>query len=143
MFRSVLGVLFGIAVGALAISLIQRLGHSIYPVAPGIDLEDPAQFKTLSAHIPLGAKFWVIGSWFVGAVTASIGALLVARLWAPVAWIAVATLAAMAGMTMLEIPHPWWMVLAAPAAFFLGAFLPIKVLRANYQPPIPPDTGPF
>jgi|GEM_PF-687286 len=143
MLRSILGVVFGIAVGALAISFIQRTGHTIYPAAAGVDLEDPLQFKTLMAQVPLGAKFWVVGSWFAGAIAASIAALLVAHRWAPVAWIAAGTLAAMAGMTMIEIPHPWWMVLTAPIAFALGVFLPVKLLRATYTPPQPVDTGPF
>ena len=143
MLRSILGVIFGIAVGALAISFVQRVGHSLYPAPAGIDLEDPAQFKTLMQHVPTGAKLWVIGSWFAGAVAASIAALLVAQRWAPVAWISAGTLAAMAGMTMLEIPHPWWMALAAPVVFVFGVLLPVKILHADYKPPLPVDTGPF
>ena len=143
MLRSILGVVFGIAVGALAISFVQRLGHSLYPAPAGVDLEDPTQFKTLMAHVPTGAKLWVVGSWFTGAVAASLGGLLVAQRWAPVGWIAAGTLFAMAGMTMLEIPHPLWMVLTAPVAFVLGVLLPVKLLRADYKPPLPADTGPF
>ena len=143
MMRSILGVVFGVALGALAIAFAQRVGHMAFPVPAGVDLKDPAQFRELMRSIPLGAKLAVVLSWTVGAAAGSLGAVLVARRWAPVAWVTTGTLAAMAGMTMIDIPHPGWMIAAAPLAFGLGAFAAIKATGGHYRSPIDTDKGPF
>lgn len=135
MARSILAVIFGIAIGALAVAFVQRVGHIIYPVPTGIDLKDPAQFAQLLQNVPVGAKIFVTISWGTGATIAAIGALLVSKKWAPTAWIASSTLFAMAVMTMIEIPHPIWMVVSAPIVFFGPTFVLIKILRASYTPP--------
>jgi len=143
MLRSTLAVIFGIVIGALAVAFVQRLGHTIYPTPEGIDLKDPTQFKELLKSVPFGAKVFVIASWASGALTASLGALLFGKRWAPTAWLASGTLFAMAGMTMLEIPHPLWMVLCAPLAFGLSTWLMIKLLKASYAPPAKAGDGIF
>ena len=144
MARSILGVVFGIAVGALIVAFVQRIGHLAFPVPDGIDLKDPEQFKTVMKSIPVEAKLAVIASWFAGAFAGAIAALLVARRWAPVAWVTSATLFAMAGMTMIAIPHPFWMILSAVVVFVLGAMAPIKLLAASYTPPRnDDDASPF
>ncbi|MEL7491547.1 MAG: hypothetical protein AAGJ73_12580 [Pseudomonadota bacterium] len=143
MLRSILAVVFGIALGAIAVAFIQRVGHLAYPTAEGIDLKDPEQFRALMKNIPFGAKLFVVASWAAGALAASLGALLVGRRWAPTAWIASGTLFAMAGMTMIEIPHPLWMMLAAPLAFIGAPWLMIRLLKATYRPPAKAGDGLF
>ncbi|MEL7489005.1 MAG: hypothetical protein AAGJ87_17560 [Pseudomonadota bacterium] len=143
MLRSILGVVFGIAVGALAVAFIQRVGHLAFPTPSGVDLKDPEQFRQLMRSIPFEAKLFVVASWLAGAVAAGVAALAVARRWAPAAWVASATLFAMAAMTMIEIPHPVWMILAAPAMFAAGAFAAIKLLRGHYASPVVKDETPF
>lgn len=142
MLRSILGVVFGIALGAVAVAFVQRIGQLAYPAPKGVDLKDPAQLREVMRAIPLGAKAFVIGSWGAGSLAAAAGALLVARRWAPAAWVASGTLFAMAGMTMIEIPHPAWMVAAAAPVFAAGAYLPIRTLGGTYAPPARAK-GPF
>ena len=143
MLRSILGVVFGIAIGAIAIAFVQRVGHMAYPTPEGVDMKDPAQFKTLMTLLPLGAKLAVVASWFVGAAAGAVAALAIARRWAPTGWVVAATLAAMAGMTMIDIPHPVWMAALAPIAFGAGALAGVKVFGGHYRSPIVRDEGPF
>ncbi len=64
--RVVIGVLGGIAVAVLCIFVIEAVGHSVFPVPPGIDPYNPADVERLMAALPAGAFAFVVVGWFIG-----------------------------------------------------------------------------
>jgi hypothetical protein len=143
MLRNIASVVIGVLVGAIVVFLVESLGHLVFPVAEGVDLHDPAALRDIMDQIPLAAKFTVLLAWFLGIFAGASVAALVARRWAPAAWVVSGTLAGMAGVTLIEIPHPWWMVLGAIFATALGGWCAVKATRSSYgRPPTKPDPMP-
>jgi len=143
MLRSILAVVAGIFVGAVVIFFVEGLGHMIFPPPDGVDLNDPEQLKSIMKDIPLGAKLAVLAAWGAGVFAGGVAALLIARRWAPVAWVVAATLFTLAGVTMMAIAHPWWMVAGAVLVTCAGAVAAIKLLRASYARPVHATNEPF
>ena len=113
MLRSVIAVIAGIAVGAVIVFAVETIGHLLWPSLTAIDADDPEQMKRLVAATPFGAKLAVVVGWFAGAFVGATVALLLARRWAPVAWIVAGTFLGLAAMNFIAIPHPLWMQAAA------------------------------
>ncbi len=137
MLKSIGGAVAGVLAGAIIIFVVEALGHIIFPPPAGTNVSDPEQLKFIIGQIPVGAKIAVIIAWFAGILGGGIVSLLIAMRWAPVAWVVAATLFAMAGITMLQIPHPWWMVAGAIIATLAGGYGAIKLTKATYARPVP------
>jgi len=137
MLRSIGGVIAGVLVGALIVYVAEAVGHSIFPPPAGVDLKDPEALKSVMGEIPLGAKIAVVIGWFAGVLGGGVAALLIAGRWAPVAWVVAATLFAMAGISLMAIPHPLWMVVGAIVATLAGGFGAIRLTKAGYARPAP------
>lgn len=138
-----LGVVAGIVALAATVWIIEAIGHSLFPLPPGTDLSDRAQLAGLMDKVPLGAKLAVVLAWFAGALDGAFVARLVSR-WTPSAWIVVALGIAFGVATLLMIPHPLWMQIAAVATPLLGGWiatrLPLPAPRglANCKPDAAP-----
>jgi len=117
--RPFLGTLAGLVAGVVIIFVVEMLGHVLYPPPEGVDLKDPAQLEALMGTIPLGAKIAVLIAWGLGVFGGGAAAVSISGgvRW-PAAVVAVVLLG-FAAMTMIEIPHPAWMV--AGALFATGA----------------------
>lgn len=142
MLKSIGGVIAGVLAGAMIIFVVEAVGHMIFPPPAGANVGDPEQLKSIIGQIPVGAKVAVIVAWFAGILGGGVVSLLIAARWAPVAWVVAATLFAMAGITMLQIPHPWWMVAGAVIATLAGGYGAIKLMNGAYMRPVaPPKPG--
>lgn len=118
-------ILASIVAGALAafavIWLVEFAGHAAWPVASDVEMRDPEAAARALPAIPLAAKLVVVFAWFVGSLAGGAVAKRITGSW----WAAwpVAGLVALAGiMTVLMMPHPVWMQVAAVAAPLLGGF---------------------
>ncbi len=143
MLRSVVGVVAGVAVGAIAVFVFEFLGHALYPSAVPIDMKDPAQMQRLVAVTPFGAKAFVVAGWAAGAFFGGLAALAVVRRWAPVAWVVAASIFGLAAMNFVAIPHPLWMQIGAVAGCGLSALVAIAAMRGVYGPPPAAPRKPF
>lgn len=122
MLRIILGILAGAVLAMLIVAGLETAGHLVFPPPPGIDVTDPEQLAALMPLVPMGAKIWVVAAWGLGALGGGLAAILISRRsWT--AWV-IAGLIACAGVaTILMIPHPLWMQVAAVAAPLLGGWL--------------------
>lgn len=143
MLRSVIGVVFGVALGVLVVYAAEAVGHALWPSAIAIDASDAEQMRRLVAATPTGAKIMVAAGWLVGAFLGAVGALLVARRWAPVAWVVAATILGLAATNFVAIPHPIWMQVAAFAGCPLAAVLAVRATGARYGAPPAAPRRPF
>lgn len=67
--RKVLAVLAGILTGMIAISLVQMLGHYLYPEPEGLDTNDLNQMAEYVKTAPFMALFFVVLSYAFGALS--------------------------------------------------------------------------
>lgn len=131
MLRSVLSVVIGVIVASIIVLIVEMVGHSVTPSPVVLDPKDP----TAMALVPLPAKVAVVLAWFAGALGGGIVASLIARRWAPAAWVVAATILLLAGVTMTQFPHPIWMIFGAVLATGLGGWLAVKATKAYYGRP--------
>ncbi|MCA8888497.1 MAG: hypothetical protein KDA46_06705 [Parvularculaceae bacterium] len=130
MLRNIAAVVIGLLAGAIVVYLVERAGQML--------VASPAD-----GEIGLGAKIAVVISWFAGVFCGACAGSLVARRWAPAAWVVTGALGGLTGMTLITIPHPLWMVLGALVSVVGGGWLAVKATGARYgAPPAKPDPMP-
>lgn len=114
MVRTLLATGAGLVAMLVVVVVFEAIGHAVFPAAPGIDLDDPAQVRSAMTLLPPGALFMVLLGWASGAAT---GAWLGARLAREHRFAAamsvglVMLLLVVANLVML--PHPWWMAIGS------------------------------
>lgn len=108
MLRTILGVIVGALVGGTVVYGWEMLGHTIWPLPPGIDFDNTEQMKTLMAQLPLLAVIWVALGFGVGVFAGSSAANAVAKGNIVAGWIVAALLFAGAMWSVFAIPHPVW-----------------------------------
>jgi hypothetical protein len=121
MLRIVGGVIAGIVACFVTISLVEYIGHQVYPL-PAIDVRDREGLSAIIAALPFGALLFVAAAWFLGAlVGGAVAARISGKRWT--AWL-IAVLVAIASIAnVMMFPHPLWMQLAAVAGPLLGGWL--------------------
>jgi hypothetical protein len=117
--RNAGGIIAGVLVAFVVVALIELVGHQLVPVASDVALRNPESADAL-AGVPLAAKLIVVFAWFAGALAGGAAALRITRVGWP-NWLVAAVVAIAAVATILMIPHPFWMQLAAVLAPILGA----------------------
>ena len=108
MLRTGLGVAAAVLVGLGVVYGWQLLGHMIFPVLQGIDVNDPAKRTVLVNSMSLPAQAWVVGGYAVGA---AVGGLL-GNWISDARWPAMGVALMLAGAffaTLTSTPHPFWM----------------------------------
>lgn len=131
MVRSAFAVLFGVIVGATVVFIVERMGHAFFPAPPGFD---PSSASAVAA-LPLAAKVAVLVAWFAGAFGGGAVAALIARRWAPAAWVVAMTILLLAGTSLAAIEHPLWMAIGAAPAAMIGGWLAVVTTGARYGRP--------
>lgn len=126
--RTILGILAGALLAVLLVGAIEGVGHAMFPPPAGLDLTDPAQLASVMDKIPLAAKLWVVAAWGLATFCGALAAALISRRgWTP--WVIAVLVAAAAVATVLMIPHPVWMKIAAVAAPGLAGWLAVLAAR--------------
>ena len=123
MLRLILGVVLGVIVGGIVTGVVEGMGHTIFPPPPGVDLTDPAQLQTVMSRVPIEAKFAVLLAWFLGVLSGSASANLIAGRRALAGRITSMLIFCVAAGTLTSIPPPAGFVAAACAAILLAAFV--------------------
>lgn len=135
MLRSVLGVVVALLVAVLVITMVEWLGHALYPPPGGFDLDDPGAAAKIVASLPIGALLFVALAWGIGAF---IGGWVAARIAgrAPLLHAGIISGFLMAGgiATMIMIPHPAWFWVAGLAIFMPATLAAARL--ADSGPPI-------
>jgi MFS family permease len=126
MFRSILSVLGGAAVGVFTISFIQYLSHQLYPLPSNLDVNDQTAMSAALNNAPATVLLLVLLAYALGSF---LGGMVAAR-YAPgrpvLHALLVGVLLLAAGIANLWVmPHPMWFVVASvlvylPMAYFGG-----------------------
>lgn len=116
--RNLFAVVLGVAVAVFAIMAVEMVGHSLYPPPANLKLDDPKAIADYIARAPFLALALVPVAWAAGAFCGGTVASLVAAGRRPQRFgLVVGTVIFAASvMNLWMIPHPLWLVLAAPFA---------------------------
>lgn len=121
MFRSLIAALVAVFAGLAAAQAVERLAAAL--------------------SLPQWAA--LLAGWGVASFTGAGLALMIGKRWAPLGWLAAASMFLLAVVTAAN--GAGWVLI--PGAIFIsaaGGFLAIKLLKARYEPPfVKRDTGMF
>ena len=122
MLRIVGSVVAGAVTAFATVWLIELIGHLIFPLPEDLDLRNPEVAAQSLPSIPLPAKLIVVFAWFAGALAGGYVAKRISGRWWP-AWLIAVVVAVGGIMTIMMIPHPAWMQIAAVVAPLLGGLV--------------------
>ena len=124
MLRKISAVLLGVLAAFATVTLVEWLGHQVYPLPPGLDFNNPEQVRLFTSNLPLGAFLFVLLGWLLGTLCGGLTACYVARekplVFASIIG-AVMLAATIANLAM--IPHPTWFSIAAIVVIGVGTLL--------------------
>lgn len=121
MWRTVLGILLGVVTTMIVISLVEALGHAIYPPPPGLDPGNPEHVGDIIAMAPTGALAMVVIAWCTGTfIGAWVGARIARHPRIAALVSAGVVMFGVIAMIKLVPDHPTWMAV-------LGLLLPIPL----------------
>ncbi len=120
MLRKVLAVIAGFIITGAVVGAVQWIGHQIYPLLAGADLNDNETLKDYVENAPFMALFFVILSYAAGAFAGGFAATKIARdsSRAP-AFIIGALFTLFSIYMMLTVPTPFWFWVLGIAAWGL------------------------
>jgi hypothetical protein len=100
----------------------------LFPLPEGVDPTDHSQMREVIHGMPAGALVTVLVAWFLGTLAGAVTAIRLhptcAR-WAGMVVVGFFAAATVANMMML--PHPVWMMVAAPAVLILALVLALRL----------------
>lgn len=133
MIRTILAAVAGLVAMALSVVAIESIGHVLYPPPADTDLSNPEVLKALMPSLPVMALVFVILAWAVGAFVGAVIACLITHKHHQRLAIGIGlVMVALAGVSMVSIPHPTWMV-------FLGVTLPVPLAWLGARIATPQD----
>ena len=120
MLRSLAAVIVAVIAGLALARFIEGGGAALMQAQP----------QSITHHLLLAL------SWFAGAFSAGVIALLIARRWAPVGIIAASSIFLSAFAALLSAPLSWLLWPGAAAAVAAGAHLAIRTTKATFTAPV-------
>ena len=137
--RSIFGVIIGLFVAILIISLVDYLSHVLFPLPAGVNPTDADQLRAAVGQIPVTAFLLMILGWGVGSF---LGAWLAGRIAGRnplIHGLVVTVILMITGIAnMIMLPHPIWVwalgILAFLGCGYLGAKLSARTRAFTAQP---------
>ncbi len=138
-FKLVLAVFVGVFVGSLVVWATQMIENYMYPAPPNFNVEDKEALAQLIANAPIGAKLMIIFGYIAGSFVGGLLTQLIAQSRNLIPSICAGVVLLIAGIiTLINIPHPTWMVVVN-----LLVFIPFAYLGGFWQRKKPHQTQPF
>jgi uncharacterized membrane protein YfcA len=128
--KRIAAVFIGLMLATVIITMMEKLGHSIYPVPEDIDLTKPEDVKRMMANAPTASLAIVVLGYTLGAFLGAMLAQVISN--GPKTWaggITGAILLFFVIMNLFAMPHPLWMITLSILGVILGAFLGSYLIR--------------
>lgn len=128
MVRKLIALIVGLAVALILVSVIQKLGHNLYPPPTDMELADQAFMQDYIINLPWGPLSFVLASYIIATL---VGGWLAAHIAgeAPLVIAGIVGLMMMAGAiaTMMTTPHPTWFATAAITGIIAATLVAAKL----------------
>jgi hypothetical protein len=146
-FRSVLSVVIGLAIGVTIIGVVEAIGHRMYPPLVEIESAGKEAINAARKAAPPGAFIMVLVAWYLGTSTgAGVAAYMASRFRWRHGWIVAGILLLCGLIQMFWHWHPAWFRLVGLAIFPIAATVgmligtqPIPGKREGYVIEGPPN----
>lgn len=133
--RTAVGVVAGIVVAWLVITLSQLLSAALYPPPPGTDLTDPAALADFINTAPVTAMACVIAGYALAALSGGWVAARISRRHPRLAALIVGALVLLGVvLNYTMIPHPTWMLVSGVLLPVPMAWLGTRLARPGRTP---------
>lgn len=131
MLRKILGVLAGVVVAYLVITISQVVSLSMNPFPEGLDMQDKEAMLGYMATLPASAYALVLGGYLVASFLGGLLATLIARTKFVPALIIGGFLTAAAIANAMMIPQPGWVSIVSVLVMIPAAWLGAKLVKLN------------
>lgn len=122
MMRAVGAIIAGLIAGFVVMFLVAMIGGAVFPTPIRVDTSDPGQIIEAFAAVPLGAKMFVLFSWFAGAFTGgAVAKFISGERWC--AWVVAGLFTLYVLSNVFILPMETWMQIVAVVAPVLGGWL--------------------
>lgn len=121
MLRSILATVAGIAAAVILITVMQAIGHALFPPPDFVDPTELDRFAEYVKNLPLPAKLWIALSDAIGTTG---GVFIAAYFGRPLklpALLVAGFILAGAVWNLTAIPHPPWLSIVDLCAILMGA----------------------
>lgn len=125
-----MAVLSGMVTGFVAISLVEALGHLVYPPSPGVVTNDPQVMSELMQTMPVGALLFIALAHFCAGIFGNVVVLMVSRRKKIPAVIYSMLLLAGTVSLFMMLPHPAWFIAVDLAGVILAVFIVLKLVKS-------------
>ena len=125
--RGVLAIVGGLIAVAVTMMLVSLVGSQLVPAVPAVNTSSIESIK--ATYAALGTETWLLMlmSWFLGALAGAVVAKKISgRPWA--AWTIAGLILAYLLLTMMMLPMPDWMKLAALVAPLAAGYLANRLI---------------
>lgn len=127
--KSIVAVILAIITGSFSIFLVQRLGHTLYPMPNDLDFNNKEAIRMYLSTAPFGSLIMVIVAWLTGSIVAGItGSLYDRSEKQKISIISGGILMAFALINLISIPYPSWMWISL-LVFVPGAWIGSLIIR--------------
>jgi len=128
--RPFLGALAGLVVSFVVITVIEMLGHLIYPPPDAAQVASPGALAAYVAGLPPGSLFFVLAAWVLGTFLGGIAGALIAG-GRPLLYAGLVGGMTLIGavMNFFMIPHPGWFVGVSLVCIAGSAYLAAMMAR--------------
>ncbi len=124
MGKNIAAGIAGVVVAGVLVMLIEKLGHTVYPVPPELDLTDLNVMRSYIAGLPAGAFLFVALGWFAGTLG---GVLTACRIGSAKPMIFTMVICGLmllgAAYNLTVIPHPLWFSITGIAGIVVAAWI--------------------
>jgi len=127
-FRSLAAVVTGLVSAIIVITLVETVGHTVFPPPAGFDPMTPEGMSAIVARMPTAALLFVLIAYVCGGMVGGVVAVKVAGSNRMAEALVVGSVLMVGALfNVMTIPHPIWMSAASVAvqvpAAYLGARL--------------------
>ena len=124
MGRKILAVVGGVILGGVVVFVVEWISSKVYPLPPGLDLNNREAMKAYVAALPIGALLFVLLAYVLGSLAGGWLAAKIARdsrLHLP---LTVGGVLLFFGIiNLVTIPHPLWFAMVSILVFLPAAYL--------------------
>ncbi|MDJ0710832.1 MAG: hypothetical protein QNJ14_10595 [Woeseiaceae bacterium] len=122
----------GVIVAFLLVAVVEKIGHTVYPVPEGLDFADPVAMRDYIAVLPIGALLFVAAAWLIGAAGGTCTACAIGTARPLIFALVVGGLVFIAAsVNLFMIPHPIWFSIVGLIGIVIGAGLGTMCKRAT------------
>ncbi len=129
--RNILGALAGIAVAVLTVMLFEWIGHTIYPLPPGLEITDTEALNAHLAAAPIIALLLVLAGNLIATFDGTFVACLIGRTKPHIYALLIGVLMLAATTSnLIMFRHPTWFSVSAVVGIIVSAWLAMKFATA-------------